>query len=201
MSASDVSETVTEISDEIGGPEIICRERVAIFISILAVILAITSMGGGNSTKDMMNSNIVASNTYSFYQAKTIRSTTFKVALEDLQLFKAAAKNLPEDVVAMIDKRIDAYQKTIDRYESEPGTGEGRKELLTKAAVYEAIRDHAGRQDPYFDYGEALLEIAIVLASVSMVAQRRWVLWLSYGFALTAIMLAVNAFFLLVDFL
>jgi len=50
---------------------------------------------------------------------------------------------------------------------SEPETGEGLKELMAKVKALEAQRDRAMRKDPYFDYGQALLQIAIVLASVS----------------------------------
>ncbi|MEI8393648.1 MAG: DUF4337 domain-containing protein [Rhodospirillaceae bacterium] len=199
MDASEVSETVSEISednDDAGG---IDRQWVAIFISVLAVVLAITAMGGSNATKDMMNSNIIASNTYSFYQAKTIRQTAYKLAADELLAIKATSLWLPDAAANLIDQRLESYKSAVERYESEPSTGEGKKELLAKAAEFEAIRDRAARQDPFFDYGEALLQISIVLASASMVARRRWVLWLAYFFASVALMLTANAFFLWVD--
>ena len=40
--------------------------------------------------------------------------------------------------------------------------------------MYESKRDYALKQDPYFDYAEALLQIAIVLISVSIVATLPW---------------------------
>ena len=72
----------------------------------------------------------------------------------------------PEAQAALQAPRPRPYRKTVARYETEPETGEGKKELIAKAKEYEAKRDHALKQDPYFDYAEALLQIAIVLISV-----------------------------------
>ena len=67
--------------------------------------------------------------------------------------------------------KLDDYRKTIARYETEPETREGKKELLARARDHEKQRDHALKQDPYFDYAEALLQIAIVLISVAIIAE------------------------------
>ena len=76
---------------------------------------------------------------------------------------------MPPQIKELFTKKIEEYQKTIARYESEPETKEGKKELLVKAKGHEAIRDHALLQDPWFDYAEGLLQIAIVLLSVSII--------------------------------
>ncbi len=175
------------------------RQWVAIFISALAVMLAITSMGGGNATKDMMNANIIINDTYAFYQSKVVRQNEDRLAADELATIRASSWWLSGEAATLIDQRLKAYKATIDRYESEPATGEGKQELIAKAHQYEAIRDHAAQQDPYFDYAEALMQIAIVLASVSIVARRRWVLWLSYLFATGGVLLLVDAYTLLVD--
>ena len=70
--------------------------------------------------------------------------------------------------------------------------------MLTRAREHEAGRDRALKQDPYFDYAEALLQIAIVLISVSIVAGQVWLSF--FGGALGAIgaLLMVNGYLLLV---
>ena len=55
------------------------------------------------------------------------------------------------------------------RLTSEPETGEGVEELKVKAKSLELQRDRAMVKDPFFDYGQALLQIAIVLASVAII--------------------------------
>ena len=217
MEATEIHETVTELQEDEGENEhrVITtqqhsqhhhehadaqsRQWVAIFISTLAVILAITSMAGGNATKDMMNANIIASDTYSFYQSKVIRQTDYRLAADELAAIRASSVWLPTAADTLINERINTYRAAIAKYESEPATGEGKKELIAKARQYESIRDHAARQDPFFDYAEALLQISIVLASASIVARRRWVLWLGYLFATGGIFLLINAYLLLFD--
>jgi len=198
MEPEDVPDAVNDVQ-EADGSDARSRQGVAIFISVLAVILALTSMGGGNATKDMMIATIHASDTYAFYQAKAIRQTSTRLAADELLSLKASSVWLPSEASELIDRRLAAYRAAIEKYDSEPETGEGKVELLNKAHAFEAIRDRAARQDPFFDYAQALLQIAIVLASASIVARRRWVLWLAGGFAVLGVLLTVNAFTLLVD--
>ena len=145
------------------------KNRTALLISCLAMVLAIASLGGSNAMKEAAHENILAANTYSFYQAKTIRQQALKIAISDLELKLASDPKMPPQIKELFTKKIEEYQKTIARYESEPGTKEGKKELLVKAKGHEAIRDHALLQDPWFDYAEGLLQIAIVLLSVSII--------------------------------
>ena len=92
------------------------------------------------------------------------------------------------------------------RYESEPDPqwpddptkGEGKKELMARARMYEERRERAQLQDPNFDLSEALFQIGIVLGSVAMVSFRREVLWLSWGIGVGATLLMLNGFFLFV---
>jgi len=145
------------------------KNRTALLISCLAMVLAIASLGGSNAMKEAAHENILAANTYSFYQAKAIRQQALKIAISDLELKLASDPKLPPQIKELFTKKIEEYQKTITRYESEPETKEGKKELLVKAKGHEAIRDHALLQDPWFDYAEGLLQIAIVLLSVSII--------------------------------
>jgi hypothetical protein len=145
------------------------KNRTALLISCLAMVLAIASLGGSNATKEAAHENILAANTYSFYQAKTIRQQALKIAISDLELKLASDPKMLPQIKDLFTKKIEEYQKTIARYESEPETNEGKKELLVKAKDHEAIRDHALLQDPWFDYAEGLLQIAIVLLSVSII--------------------------------
>ncbi|MEI7609254.1 MAG: DUF4337 domain-containing protein [Rhodospirillaceae bacterium] len=174
------------------------KQWVAIFISVLAMALAICSMGGGNATKEMMGSSIIANDTYAFYQAKNIRQNELRLAADQMKALKGSSPMISAEVAAWMDERIKSYTATADKYESDPVKGEGKVELLAKARQWEQVRDHAEAQDPFFDYAEALLQIAIVLASVSLVAGRRWVLYLSYAFAGVGLALTINAYFLFV---
>jgi hypothetical protein len=99
---------------------------------------------------------------------------------------------------AEAQKKIDAYRKNVARYETEPETQEGKKELLARAKAAEQLRDHALKQDPYFDYAEVLLQIAIVLASVAIVSGISWLVLGSAALGILGTLLMINGFTLLV---
>jgi hypothetical protein len=175
------------------------RTRAAVAIAFFAMCLAITGLGGSNAAKEAFNNNILASNYFSFFQAKNVRQTSYQLAADDLELGMLGNPALPEDARKAIAAKVDAYRKTIARYESEPDTREGKKELLDRARSHEQLRDHALKQDPYFDYGEALLQIAIVLISVAIVANMVWLSYLGGALGLLGVFLSLNGFLLLVE--
>jgi hypothetical protein len=109
------------------------------------------------------------------------------------------AQPLSDDARRDIQTRIDRYRATVARYESEPATGDGKRELLQKAQAFEQRRDRAARQDPNFDFSQALFQIAIVLGSVSIVAASRQLLLLGIGLGGVATVLMLNGFLLLFD--
>jgi len=97
-----------------------------------------------------------------------------------------------------VEKRIAEYRATVVRYESDPKEQDGKKELLQRAREAEAARDVAARRDPYFDYAEALLQIAIVLASVAIIASSLPLLLLGSGLGTIGALLMINGYTLLV---
>ena len=175
------------------------KQRAAVVIAVLAMLLAITGLGGGNAAKDAVNGNIAASNLYAFYQAKNARQTSLIVAADQIELTALNDPSLPDAAKEVLRAKLAQYRATIQRYETEPATGEGKKELLERALVQEKSRDHALRQDPYFDYGEALLQIAIVLISVSIVANIGWLALVGAAVGAVGTLSTLNGFFLFVS--
>jgi len=175
------------------------KQRAAILIAVLAMLLAITALGGSNAGKEAVNNNVFASNYYSFYQAKNARQTAIMLAADQIELAVLNDQSVPEAAKTELKKKVEAYRKTIARYESEPETGEGKKELLVRAKEFETKRDHALRQDPYFDYAEALLQIAIVLISVAIIAELSWLMVVGGALGCIGTLLMVNGFLLLVE--
>jgi hypothetical protein len=174
------------------------RKFAAIYLGIVAMLLAITSLGGSNATKVMLNANIQASDIYAYYQSKYIRQTIYQTIAEELEAQLLAQPDMLEAAKAKFEEAIRRYRSRAERYESDPSTGEGKKELLAKAKEWEAKRDHAAERDPNFDFAEALFQIAIVIGSVSIVAASRSLIKLSGGLAVVASLLMVNGYFLIV---
>ncbi len=174
------------------------KKRAAILIAFLAMLLAITGLGGSNSMKEALLTNIDSSNAYNFFQAKNMRQTSYEIAADEIETVWLNDPTLSEATRTALRAKLDEYKKTIARYESEPSNGEGKKELLARAREQESRRDRALRQDPYFDYAQALLQIAIVLISVALVADQRWLVALGGAVGAVGGLLMINGYLLLV---
>lgn len=155
--AADVTETATSSSNK----------RIALLIAMLALMLAFSEIGGKNAEQESIAKNIEASNLWSFFQAKTIRGTALRTAAEAMEVDLAAATE-PATRERM-QKRIDGWKQTIARYDSEPETNEGRKELVMRAKTAEAVRDIASARDDKYDIVSGLLQIAIVISSAAII--------------------------------
>ena len=173
------------------------RRFTGIYVGIVAMLLAISALGGSEATKEMLNANIHASDTYAFYQSKYIRQVLLQTAAEELELTASMSASLPPEQRARVDQLLKRYRDTATRYESEPG-GDGKKELLARAQRWEHTRDHAGARLPNFEYAEALYQIAIVLGSVAIVAASPWLLGLSGMLGAAGLALTINGYLLLV---
>src|SRR5215212_7362248 len=109
------------------------NKKIALLISVLALFLALVETMAKGAQTNALSYNIEASNLWSFFQAKTIRQTVVRTAGEMVDL-ERAPKVDPEATDA-VAKRTDTWAKTVARWESEPETGEGRKELIARAKV------------------------------------------------------------------
>lgn len=143
---------------------------VGVYIGILAVILAICSLGGGNANQDAMLKNIEASNTWAFFQAKNARRQSVRLHIDDFDVMLATTPSLPDEAKKLVQSKIAEYREQEKKLTSEPDRKEGLDELFVKGKALEVARNEALRRGPYFDYGQALLQISIVLASVAIIS-------------------------------
>jgi hypothetical protein len=167
---------------------------VGVYIGVLAVLLAICNVGGANATKDATHSNIAAANTWSFFQAKNIRRNSVGLAADDLELMLAAMPAMPEEAKKKFEDKIKAYREQYRSLTTDPQKQEGLDELFVKGKLLELERDVALRKDPYFDWSQALLQIAIVLASVYLIVGNVGLLGLSAGLGVLGTLLMLNGF-------
>ena len=136
---------------------------IGLLISVLALFLAVSEMLGKSAQTRGLTLNIEASDTWNFYQAKTIRQTVVRSTLEGAKVTVPAGNT-------EADKQMAAWQTTIDRLESEPSKNEGRKELMAKAKDIEHRRDDAFEKYHAFEIASLILQLGIVLASVSLLS-------------------------------
>jgi hypothetical protein len=152
------------------------NKRIALLIAVLALGLAFSETLGKSAQTNAITENIRASDTWAFFQAKTIRQTTLRTAAQALELQLAVIEDEPQK--AATTKQIADWQKTVARYESEPETDEGRKELTRRAQAAEHDRDLSLARYHQYEYASAAYQIGIVLASSAIITG---MLALAYG--------------------
>ena len=159
------------------------KDKAGMVISVFALILAVNSWYGGRLSSTVLNNTIAANDVWSFYQAKSIKQTLTEQSLDDAQYRKDTAK-------------IEKLEAKIARYESDPETGEGKKELMAKAVKLEADRDYAKKQSPWIGFASTLYQLSIVVLSASILAVSIEMFWGSFFVAGLGLLLSAQGVFL-----
>jgi Domain of unknown function (DUF4337) len=157
------------------------KDKAGMVINVFALLLAVNVWYGGKLSSTVLNNTIKASDTYSFYQAKSIKQGLAEQSLYDAQ--KASDKARVAEMLAKIDK-----------YENEPK--EGKKALLAKANALEAERDEAKTRSPWIGYASTAYQMAIVILSASILAVSMALFWSSFLVAGLGVLLSLNGLFL-----
>ena len=161
--------------------------KVAITTAIYAVMLAIAALGGNNAMKDMLLAQQQSSDQWAFYQAKVIREHEYRIQQKRLEV------ELAERGAGMAPEVRQQYEALLAEFAAEAKRyGTEKKDIEKDAKKLEHDRDVNRQRDPYFDFAEVLLQIAIVMSSVSILSSSR----LMYGVSL---MLALGGTFLMIN--
>jgi len=126
----------------------------------MAAALALTEFAAKDSQTEYLTTHIAASDTWSQYQGKSVRRTAL---LSEVDLLDSLPNADPS-----IQKRIADARGNADRMASEPGK-DGMEQLVEKAHEQEHERDHASHRTHILEIASGGLQIAIVLASISIV--------------------------------
>jgi hypothetical protein len=180
----------SEVQEKAGDP---FTRTVALCVAVYAVVLAVTALGGNNAGKDMIMAQQQASNQWSYYQAKVVRENMYLLEAEKLELdLEVRGAGLSADERERLETVRARYAARAAEYKKE------KEEIRAEAEKAQHQRDVAERRDPYFDYAEVLLQIAIVFASVAMLSGKRWAYYASLALAGLGLVLCVNGYGLFV---
>lgn len=163
------------------------NKKVALLIALLALVLAFSETLGKSAQTAALSHNVEATNLWAFFQAKSIRITTVRTAAEALE----TEPTLSDAAKAQIAK----WRATAARYESEPDTREGRKELMARAKEQEAKRDLAMAAYHHYEFASAAVQIAIVLASAMIITGIAALGWVAVGLGTVGVVFSCIGFF------
>jgi hypothetical protein len=162
--------------------------RVALVTAIYAVVLAIAALGGNHAMKEMLLAQQQSSDQWAFYQAKVIREHLYRAQKMRLEA------DLADRAPAAAREKHEALLKKLD--EEEKRYNAEKKDIEKDAKKLEAVRDGFQTRDPYFLVAEALLQIAIVMSSVSILGRSRLIFSFSLVLAVAGAVLAANGYFM-----
>jgi hypothetical protein len=164
--------------------------RVALATALYAVILAVAGLGGKYAMKEMLLAQQQSSDQWAYYQAKVVREhlnrgnkTLVQAQLAEPSALKGSERAKYEALAA---KFADEEQRMAA----------DKKEIEKVAHRLEHERDVYRTKDPYFDYGEVLLQLAIVCSSVAILSGSRPVVAMSLVLAVIGTFMTANGFFL-----
>ncbi len=164
------------------------------FLALTTVVFAVcatlsTLKGGGYGSRAVM-SQAQASDNWSYYQAKSIKSYVYELQREKLEMDLKAMRGGSRSLAAEYQKRIDAYGEKTKKYEEE------KAEIMKKAQVLEALRDEASKHSGAFGLAAMFLQIAILLSSIAALMKKRYFWFLGLASGCTGLVYFLNGFFL-----
>ena len=163
--------------------EALIKDKAGLVIVFMALFLAANTYLANTFSGTAQTNLLQASNTYGFYQSKSIKQTLAEGQLEEAKKGTDRA-------------RIEKLEAKIARYESEPATGEGKRELLAKAQALEVARDEARAHGPWLTFSGMLFQLAIVLLSASILSVNNKMYKASLGVGALGLILMAQGYWL-----
>jgi hypothetical protein len=156
---------------------------VAVTMSILAVCVAIATLFGHRAATEGLDLQTKAVDQWSYYQAKNSRLYIAQGLAEAFDTLMPADK---EKAV----KTHEKYLKDVERYSDEKG------DISDKAKEYEAERGLASRKEDRFDASEVILEIALIICSLTLLTRKKIFWYSGIGLGVAGLIVMVTAFLL-----
>ncbi len=167
-------------------------KRVALTTAIFAVVLAVSSLGGNNAMKEMLLAQQQSSDQWAFYQSKVVRQH-----IDNIEKMRIEAELLDSGPSMKLQVR-EKYEATLKKISEEERRYDAeKKKIEEEATALEHERDRNRTKDPYFDYAEVLLQISIVMASVSILAVSRRIFYFALTAACLGTVFMLNGYLLL----
>jgi hypothetical protein len=132
------------------------RDRVSVFVGVLAVSLAIIHMAAAGAARESLLRGIEASDTFNYMQAKIVRETVVKTAARA--------------TTAADTDRVE-WLAEAKRLRAPDAAGHGIGQLEATGKAQRAAGEHAATAGEGYELGETALQLAIVLLSIALVAR------------------------------
>ena len=134
---------------------------ISLTMSILAVLVAVATLFGHRAHTEELLLQAQATDQWAYYQAKNIRLHEMQVMVDQLGVFTVQDKE-------KTDILREKYQKEVERYNND------KDSISEKAKEQERERDLLRAKADRFDAGEGILEIALVICSLTLLTDKKF---------------------------
>ena len=187
METQDVLEHAEQAEEAAERREAFGR-RAAVVVSVMAALLAISSLAGSRASTEAILAQAKATDTYNEYQANSLKR---HVNLDDAAQLRILASGSANQAEA--EKQARSLEQAVnEKYQPQQDA------LLPVAQDLESDRDLAESRHRGFQSAEAAFQLGIVLSSISIVARARWLLYAGAALGVAGLLLGANAFLQLV---
>lgn len=183
---SDLSETVNESIES--GRASRLNAVVALSVAITATFTALCNVKDGNIVQAMAQAQANAVDAWAYYQAKGTKQNIAESARDQLAVQRDLTPQIGAEARALIQTKLDDYQKKIAHYEQE------KTEIKKQAEAYQKEYDRLNLHDDQFDMAEAMLSIAIALFGITALTRKRALLVVAMVFAALGTLLGLAGF-------
>jgi hypothetical protein len=166
MEAEKTSEEIIKTGDGEKSPHAIK----ALTISLFALVLSLAGLGGSEELKIMASSNIIESNYQTISEFRSLRQSLLQDSIEQMEISLWKSSSLTSVEKNNLEKIIASKKKDIQRLESNADKQDGIIDLELKLSKLQHEKKRAQSKNKSFEYGEALLQIAIILVSTSIIS-------------------------------
>ncbi|HYA64312.1 MAG TPA: DUF4337 domain-containing protein [Candidatus Sulfotelmatobacter sp.] len=166
-----------------GHEELPFMTPVAVTLSILAVLVAIATLLGHRAATEVLLLQTKATDQWAYYQAKNMRQREMQGVADMLGTLAPVDKEKAE---ALREK----YLKEVERYDKEKG------EISEQAKEFETERDLYTRREDRFDAGEVILEIALIICSLTLLTKKKFFWFSGIALGLAGLAVTISGFLL-----
>jgi aconitase A len=154
---------------------------VSLIIAGLAVLVAIVTVLGHRAHTHSLLEQTRAADQWNEYQSRKMRVHQTQIAIDMLSLQPSIDAAATRATVATYKAQVTKWQASLDQ-------------AMEKARELEVSVDHEERQAARFDLGEEMLQIAVVLASITLLTRHPKYVIAALVLALAGLLIAASAF-------
>jgi hypothetical protein len=166
MEAEKLSETITKTGRDEKKSNVIK----ALTISLFAVALSFAGLGSSDEIKIISADNIIESNYQTINEFRDLKQSILQANIDQLELSFGSRSSLTTAEKSNLVRIISNLKKEIQLSESNADKQDGKKEVELKLLELQHEKKLSKAKNKSFEYGEAFLQIAIILISTSIVS-------------------------------